>query len=161
MTENKNQRTLFGAVIIAALVGGLVCCQTLKWPEVGTAWLCKSSWTWDKKDGTSVPVSVESTGMRTESTVSSTGFVAIGEARWDETSESTYRIDGVEMCGTRTSTKTTPANDAAREFEREHGKSLNDNTKQFDFCVEITSRTENQFTYDDKPDGRTFTCTRL
>ena len=163
MLRENIQNTRVRHIVAVAVLMGLCSCQTTEWPDLEANWECTTQWTWDN-DGKSVPCSYVARASGKDNVTRTTGVLSLGDAQWDETTQSTYRIDGDKMCGTRTVTKNTPSNDAAREFEREHtdGKSIAANAmKPHDYCFQLIKKSEGKFTVKDDAEGRLTTCVRL
>ena len=93
-------------------------------------WMCTSQWSWDN-DGVSVPCDSTQRAVCTNNTLSFNGYTSIGEAQWSERGKASCYGSEKELYGKRISTHTTPINDAARTFEKEHlkGKALGELAK--------------------------------
>ncbi len=118
MTAKNNHETLNRVVLLGLLVGVLGCAQELDLSHLEGAWDCTTSWTWDN-DGVSVPCSHTQQMTCKNNKWTNTAVLSLGAARWSETTEGACYANGEEIWGTRTSFKSTPLNDAARQFERD------------------------------------------
>jgi hypothetical protein len=153
---------LKGIGIIGLLIGAGACAHSYDAKDLEGAWDCKVSWTWDN-DGEPVPCGVEWHATCKDRKMSSVGVLSLGAAQWDETIEGTCTLEGEDLVGTRTSIKTVPRNDEARQFQQERtgGRSLsheqpdpNEKSRS-----RITSFTGTQLVAI-TGEGRTFTCNR-
>lgn len=163
MTASHTQKLLPVASFIGLLLGGLACAHKLDVKKLDGSWECKTAWTWNKKDGTTAPCSAEAHITCRDGSCSMTGVLSLGDAQWDETSEGTLTVDGEELAAKRTSVKTVPKNDAARQFEKERlgGRGLSGTQPDgpTTHSLRVLKLTRTQFIHVNA-EGRTTTCNR-
>ena len=125
MSAMNTHGILMGIGVIGLLAGGFACAHTYDAKELEGTWDCSVSWTWDN-DGEPVPCGYEWHATCEDSKMSSVGVLSLGAAQWDETIEGTCDLEGEDLVGTRSSVKTVPRNEEARQFEQERtgGRSL-------------------------------------
>ena len=123
-------------------------------------WMCASQWNWDN-DGVSVPCDSTHRAICTNNKLSFQGYTRIGKAQWSERGEASCYGSEKELYGKRISTQTTPINEAALTFEKEHleGKALGELAKP-EYRVRISSRSENKLVGANL-EGRVIQCERI
>ena len=157
----KKHRPLFTALLTGLLITGGACSENYTPPE-GT-WACTSEWV-KESDGVNVVSSSEQHNTCVKGTLTTTGTISIGEARWSEKKEGTCLASADALYGTWSSVKTVPENEAARLFEQERlgGQSLAkaSTTDPSTYRVKVLSRTDTNLKASD-PDGKIITCAKL
>ena len=160
MALDRKQTIGIGAAILGLVVGGVVYVQSGHGMTLDGTWDCQTHWTCDL-DGAAVPCAYTEKVTCTDGVSSSAGVLSIGAAQWSEVAKGTYRVSDSAIDVRRSSITTTPKNEAARQFEREHlkGKRLG-TVGVHEFRAHIVSFTETQLRTL-SPEGRTTTCSRL
>ncbi len=148
MAAKHSHKTLSGLIFISFLVGLVGCCEKFDLSHLEGAWDCTTLWTWDN-DGVVELASYKQQSTCNDSKWSNTAVLSLGTARWSETTKGDCHASGQDLYGKRTLVKSTPLNDAARQFERDKldGRTMASLMTEAPPSARILSLTEAEFIF--------------